>query len=407
MTWIDRINNIEFSITTGDNKVFKPLWKSGEKSREFNISEFDFIDVEGTLIDRKKPKSGKHTLVFWFEGEDNIEQAEEFEKSSLDSRSWIVRHPFYGDLIGQPVSLNRNDNDYNVTQVSVEFWETIKYKLPKTEISINDEIKQRTHNLASTSARSYASSPSITSKDQAVVKSDVIKKYTRYEKIINDTNSNVAEFNKIKSEALAKVDSIILKPVDAISSVNELIELPSQLLESVQTRLDLFVEIFKDIKEILNTGGSNNKRYFESTGSSVISGICTTVLNPFNDDYISRSEIESVSNFVTDIYTEYLTLIDASQSSEIQNSYSPNFKVQSELYSVITFTISNLFDLAFAAKQERIVQVEKDTNIILLVHKYIGLDKNDENINQFRLLNNIKNKSLFRIKKGRKIKYYV
>jgi hypothetical protein len=69
-------------------------------------------------------------------------------------------------------------------------------------------------------------------------------------------------------------------------------------------------------------------------------------------------------------------------------------------------TVSNLFDLAFDAQQERVVYLPKDSNLVLLTHKYMGL-ANDENMQRFREINNIKLKELFRIKKGRKIKYYV
>ena len=31
MNWKDRLTDIEFTITTGDGKVFTPLWKNGEK----------------------------------------------------------------------------------------------------------------------------------------------------------------------------------------------------------------------------------------------------------------------------------------------------------------------------------------------------------------------------------------
>ena len=83
------------------------------------------------------------------------------------------------------------------------------------------------------------------------------------------------------------------------------------------------------------------------------------------------------------------------------------YEGQSVLNTLILEAVYSLYDLAFDAKQEREVVLDKDSNLIILTHKYMGLDENDENINTFRKINNIKNKSLFIIRKGRKIKYYI
>jgi len=112
----------------------------------------------------------------------------------------------------------------------------------------------------------------------------------------------------------------------------------------------------------------------------------------------STTQLFSVNLFPTApvTYTNY----------DIDNNYQPNPIVQSELHDLVMFTIANLFDLAFDAQQERVVYLPKDSNLVLLTHKYMGL-ANDENMQRFREINNIKLKELFRIKKGRKIKYYV
>ena len=141
MSWKDRLDNIDFTITTGDGKVFKPLWKSGEKSKDFNITKYDFIDVDGSLIDRKRPQSNAYPLVFWFQGDDNIEQSNAFEASADDNRLWTVIHPFYGTIKGQPTNLKRDDNNYNVTKVTVDFWQSIDGDFPVDEISIKDEVR--------------------------------------------------------------------------------------------------------------------------------------------------------------------------------------------------------------------------------------------------------------------------
>ena len=77
------------------------------------------------------------------------------------------------------------------------------------------------------------------------------------------------------------------------------------------------------------------------------------------------------------------------------------------LNEIVNKTLYNLFDFAFKAKQERTVEIEKDSNLIVLTHKYLGLDENDENIEIFRKMNNISNRNIFGVKKGTVIKYLV
>ena len=89
------------------------------------------------------------------------------------------------------------------------------------------------------------------------------------------------------------------------------------------------------------------------------------------------------------------------------NEWSPNVSLQQALYDLFTESIASLYQLAFGAKQERIVEVMEDSNLFLLTHRYMGLDVEDKNLELFRNINNIKNDELFKVKKGRKIKYFV
>lgn len=108
------------------------------------------------------------------------------------------------------------------------------------------------------------------------------------------------------------------------------------------------------------------------------------------------------------IYDNYLKAVDNSITSiyEINDKYQPYAILQNELYNLVMYTVSNLYSLAFEAQQERVVVVEKDSNIVLLCHRYFGI-VNDENLETFRTINNIKLNENFKIKKGRLIKYYV
>ncbi len=68
---------------------------------------------------------------------------------------------------------------------------------------------------------------------------------------------------------------------------------------------------------------------------------------------------------------------------------------------------ANLFDQAFNARQERILQLEQDDNAVRLTHRFYGMDANDENLNFFINSNGLSLNELLQVKKGRQIRYYV
>lgn len=170
MSWKNKIENTKFSIKTGDGKEYFPLWKPGEKSKDFNTSTFDFIDVSKSLVERKKPKSSKYPLTFWFQGDDCIEQSEAFEQSANDNRYWTVTHPYYGIIKGQPLSISRNDANFNITEINVDFWETIVFDFPKSNLSIQDNTLVRKEEIFKISSEVYSAKPVFETKDINVLK---------------------------------------------------------------------------------------------------------------------------------------------------------------------------------------------------------------------------------------------
>lgn len=408
MSWKDRLENTVFMITTGDGKVFRPLWKSGETSKEFNATTFDFINVEGSKIDRKKVKARKFPLTFWFTGDDNIDKADAFDKSANDNRAWKVRHPFYGDITGQPLSVSRNDSFYNATEITVDFWETITDEYPKQSVALVDSILVKNIKLSGVSGVDYASKVILHPADVVIVKVNATKISLNIEKYLDD--NNYSAYQLAKNNMYAKIDKIILAPVDAINSIYDIIALPAQFLLSVNIRIKLLTAVFNDAKSIFQLKPSrNNKSYFESVGAAVLSSISYAVITPLAKDFITRSDVATVNQQLIDLYNDYKTLLDQASISitDTSNSFSASASTQRNLQDIIIETISRLNELAFEAKQERITVLEKDSNLIVLTHKYIGLDSADENIETFRRINNIKNKKLFQIRKGTTIRYYV
>lgn len=403
MDWKERIDLIKFSIKTGDGKVFFPLQTAGESEREYNTSSFEFISVYGTLVDRKKPQSRKFNLVFYFQGANNIDQADEFEASADDPRPWTVVHPFYGTIYGQPISIKRDDKSLNITEVTVPFWESIDADYPVANFSIKDNTRDRHDIVYFAAAQSYVTNVDFASADIAKNTSSIMDMAGEMQNLQDD--NTYSTFQNALNTGLKAIDKLLDNPLDAIQSIQNFLDLPATYERAIEGRIAAYESIYWRLKDSIKT--LTDKKYFESIGGSTIASMCETSVNPQTGDYTLVSDVEGVTAKILTIYKDYVETLDDSKVSvyDVNNTYNADGSVQLELNSLVNFTIANLYQMSFQTKRERIIYTSKKTNPILMVHRYVGMDEDDENLSNFIQANNIKLLELFSLGKGRQIKY--
>lgn len=411
MSWENRINNVRFSITCGDGKEYFPLWRGGTKETEFNVTGFDFINVSGTLYERKLPRGSSIPLTFWFDGQNNIEQSESFERSAKDPRVWTVVHPFYGTIKGQPLRISRNDENLNITAITVDFWESIDVDYPNSNFSVKDNSLERKIAIEESIAESFSSKDVFESADIVKLKQVNLDNSSSFTNAISENPSIAdgvyANYQNATAKAFKSADNLLNNSFDAIVQAQALLDIPSRIETSVTVRLNAFKQAYNKSKTILNTIA--DKLLFESNSGAIIANYANASVNPLDSDYQVITEIQSVASDLITIYADYLQTIDNASVSiyDVDNAWQPNPIVQSQLYDLVVYTVANLFNLGFDSQQERVVYTDKETNLILLVHRYLGMDVNDENLERFRQINQIKMNENFKIRKGRKIVYYV
>jgi hypothetical protein len=403
MNWQDRVDSIPFSIETGDGKIFFPLYKGGETEKEFNTSSFEFISVTGTLVDRKKPKSRKLPLVFYFQGADNITQADEFEISCDDPRPWKVTHPFYGVINGQPMSIKRDDSSLNITEVTVPFWESIEADYPLTNFTIKDNTREKQSLVYAAALNSAITNVDFAAEDTSKMNQSILDMSGEMKKIQDD--NTFSKFQNALNSGIKAIDKLLDEPLEAVSKIQDFLNLPATYERAIEGRVGNFENIYWRLKSSVKTLA--DKKYFESMGASTLASMSLTLVLPQPNDYVLVTDVENYVNRLSTIYNDYLETLDNLQTSiyNVNNSYSPDASVQLELNSLINFTVANLYFLSFETKRERIIVTNKQTNPILLVHRYLGMDDDDANLETFIKTNNLKLNDLFVIQKGTEIKF--
>lgn len=420
MSWITRLNN-NLIITCGEGSEFRPKWINAVKAREFNITEFNFPDVSGTLVKRQQPKGNKYNLEIYFEGENHIDESKAFEIASDDPRAWIISHPYYDRLTVQPVSMTIDNTKYNSTKIIVSLIETITDENPKTTVDPLDKIIADHEELNVVFEQEYANDIDLDVNDINQMSDNLNDLFNEGQKIISE-NLDFENYFNLFNEASTAINNAISLPLTAIRTLQAVINAPSQFLTGVKSRLQTLKTQFEKLKLSIGIGSKKSlKKLYENNSGVLISTmalslITNSIKNEVRNDeeteipkISTRTEIVFLIGELLDSYNDYLATIDTLQSDNANsiNSYIPNYKAQRELNDLVNFTVSNLFQIAINSRQERTIILEDDDNMINLTHRFYGLDVNDENLDEFISTNNIGLNEYLNIKKGRLITYFV
>jgi hypothetical protein len=407
MSWVDRIQD-PFTISTGSGRTFTFAWRNASRQVEFNYVEFEFPNLPGTLVQRGEVKGTRYPIEIYFQGDDHLDEAERFRAAASDKRPWTISHPFYGTITAHPISLNFDNTQLNVTKITGTLLETITQDNPKSVIIPADKIKFNHGELKTTFGISFVTDiPSPGTKEKNSLIKNVGEAYNQVKNRISDTLDAEEYFNAF-NEANAAILEATDFPLECITKVQAIINQPFQFSDSVKNRVNMLVSQFNRLRESVETiTGKNDKKIYENNQGITVSAACAAAVT--DPDYENSNDVVSIIDIITNIFDNYLEDLDGLQSDNggDPESYIPDAASLRALNDIVNFTLSNLYDIALNSKQERSVILEDDSNVILLAHRFYGLQADDSTIDQIINNNNIGLNELLGIRKGRRIIYYV
>ena len=426
-SWLDKIQKV-FSITTGDNKVYKPNSFNANRAVEYNFAEFNFRNLDGTLVDRRRKMGTVYSLELYFQGEDNIDVATAFQKSADNRNAWTIKHPFYGILRVQPISPVFHDNGnklLNVTKITVTVRETIGAAALKNAPDDTDVIATKQTNVNATFNNVLVGAlptPSVTAietlSSNLTLFRRVLNKVQDVGSIItNGYNAGMASINDLYTagnEIPATLSLAVSNTQYFINSValleesisakvtyigNELASLYPQATALHIPALPAFELLWKDLKNI-----------WCATAGACVAGMCgASVYNIQPGDYTYSSQVGAVIAQIVTAYNQYLTYLDGMQTlngGEL-DSFIPDPTALLQLDDLVNYTIEALYVIQANSKQPRVITLTRDSNVILIARELYGLLADDSTITQIIADNNICNSEIFQVLKGRQILYYV
>ena len=406
MSWIERVKN-QIIITCGEGSEFRPKWKNPVKTREYNVKQFNFPEVPGTLVKRQQPKGNKYGIEFYFEGDNNIDVSNEFLLAADDPRPWVISHPYYDRIVVQPISLNVDNSQYNSTKITGTVVETITDTNPRTSVNATDKIISDQNAANDAFEESYTNDVSPVIDDVNQMNENNESLFLEGEKIITETSDFENYFNAFNT-ANSAILNATNEPLTAIRTLQAVVNAPALFAVGIQFRIETMQTQFaKLIQSIVGITDTSLKKLFENNSGVLISSMCLALVT--DAEYSSRRDVVSFIDGLVDNYNNYLTQLDGIQSDNANSpdSYIPDFTSQLLLNDLVNFTVSNLFEIAINSRQERSIFLEEDSNIINVAHRFYGLDLQDSTIDELISTNEIGLNEYLGLKKGRKIVYFV
>lgn len=409
MSWEDNIAN-GLIIVTGDGKEYRPLYKIEEITEDFNHAEFDFPNIAGTLVLKSEAKGRKKKLEFYFQGENHLDTYEEFRTSTKDKRPWKITHPMYGLIIAQAVSITYDSSWLGTTKINATLIETITEEAPKLSVVPQAQVEKLVEEFNEVSGTAFEGKLKDGSSVINLLDLNLGTIYNESEGI-KKTDLQASDYFNLFTKAEAYILDVTAEPLQAITAIKDVIMYPSLFEIAVRTRINLLVSQFNSlVAEITELVSPDDKLVFENNAGNLISAMLISAATPFDDnDYGNSDTVLEISQLISDAFDTYLESLDtlSTDNGGDTNSYIPDFNSINSLSDVVDYTLSNLYNIALSAGQERIIFLEDDSNLITLTHRFYGLLADDSTIDEFIRVNKIGLSELLQIKKGRKIKYFV
>lgn len=407
MSWLNLVTR-DLVIVTGDGKRYVPNYMGAKRGKEFNVVEHEFSDLDGTLVKKNRPKGMRYPLELYFTGADHLDISNAFSASADDTRPWKLEHPYYGLLTVQPVtSLDFDNTAHNVTKINLVVMETIVEDTPRVNVDPVEQIKLKKIELNTSFELAFKSKPKAAEVNS--MSSSAKKNYQLSVPIIK-IPEQFQTYTNLFNVAISAVNTATASPLLAMRKLIALANYPANLQQSVKDRVSLLVDQFGTLRQTINgTITLSGKQIYQNHAGSIVSAIALATVTPITGDYKINKEVHQTIDKLIKVYTNYIEDLDFLQTDNggMINSFVPDAASIVNLSQLINLTVSSLFSIAFKAKKEKSILCEKDTNIILLTHRFYGLDVDDNNIAEFVEQNNFSLDERLVIRKGRKIYYYV
>jgi hypothetical protein len=437
MAWQDDVNAYKLvPITTGDGETYDLKMKFKGGSIDPLTASYNYPGKIGSKPKRNSCASPVYDLTLFIPQDLFVK----FKNSICDpSGEWLVKHPLYGDLKGQPTTLSWDNVKLDDVEFTIQFQESIKDDTPLVLTDYRERILTQNIFIEEITVTAFAlTEPSI-------------EEIGKLEQFINDLEElydsvlNNEYVNKLY-DIRQTIQDTVFNSLKFMDQANDLLKIGSTLsfdgiLSPLKTRLDIMIgqnSVIVTLDEIVSTLTPDGNisdviaLFKEFSGATNMAAIAVTVATPAESqnavsgfdvtdvsdvgatsDYRYKSDVDATILETNQLLNDYIIALDAIDI-ETQGfiKYSPNDTLNTAVNNTIILSIQEIKEISVKAKEASVYVTIKDTIPEILAFELYGI-ATDENVqeiidgNDLFGKNSIKNSwRNFVIKKNTEIIYY-
>ncbi|WP_265658582.1 DNA circularization N-terminal domain-containing protein [Francisella philomiragia] len=419
MSWQDRLKEAAYISPSGTRYPF--LYENLSHSRDKNITEFDFPDVDGTYVQESGSSGRKFPIecIFWGDNYDQL--ATGFENALFEKGIGKLEHPIYGtfDVVPSGTITRKDDlkSAGNQSIVNVTFINTLGLIYPNSQRDAASEVADSIDNYRETASKQFAKNIKSKSYLQNATFKNKYKSYLEQaqEKLqpitesAEDLNSEFVAINTSINNQVGSIFSVLDTPAVLANQTIRLLQLPGQSLISIGQRFGAYSDLISSLIFDYDNTGTNtniisptsndfyNKNLF---ASAYITGMASSILNTQfetkKDALDSATELlQQYDNVVSwqDDNIKALGIIDTGEEYQ-------------QLSDLVAITAGYVIEISFTLKQEKRVWLDRARTVIDLVAELYQNDL-DSNIDFFIRTNNLSGTEILELPRDKEVVYYV
>lgn len=406
--------------------AFKPSWLNATRHMDFNISEFVFKKVKGSLVQRGNPRGTRYNIEIYFTGADHLDVSDSFKDKCayVDSKTnlappWKIKHPYYGVTYVHPVSLTFDNSAHGITKITGEVIETLNDKgKPYPQEDYQNSMPAQVKKLNQKSIDSFTGDvPEMDTDAIQAAKNAVKNTYNAVSAKLNgyqqDVNSYLNKYNEVNN----LLNGTIYSSQKIISQMIDLLQTPANFADTVAHRMDMFLVQYELLRRDINRLNSipaktayATKNLFQATAVATVAGLAlASTIAALGGGYQYKPNVVNAINVLVGLHNTVLQDLQTLQgiNGGLLYAFIPDADVITGLTLLVNNTVSVLFNTLAQAKQQRTKVLDYDSNIIAVAWELYGLLPDDSTITQLKEQNNIGLNEILVLKQGREIVYYV
>lgn len=411
MGWQDRVQEAAYTAPDGYRIIFD--YVDVQQSFDKKVEAFEFPDVDGTYVQQTGNTGRRIPMLIIFWGDDYDLQAETFFGYMQQTGIGKLEHPVYGTVdvvpFGAIVREDRLTTAANQAVFRVTFWETVRIIYP---IAQNDPASDVVSAIQEFNSAVGEEFEEFTSLDNAVERTTFRNEYSDTLASAKDTLQNVAatvkSVEKIFNTAFQSIDNtldiLVGEPLDLAFQTSLVLQIPSQSTALILDKLSAYRSLAGSIIGTVQSPSFDarpvNKFYNDNLFATL--AVTGAVLSTVNNTFQTKTEALSAAVEVLNQFDDVNSWREESYTSlgEIDSGAS-----YQQLQEAVALTAGFLVQISFSLKQERVITLDRDRNMVELVAELYGTV--DSELDFFIQSNDLSGNEIVEIPKGRQIVYFV